>query len=118
MDFEGQGLASSGENEALAIIDTTTRFVTVIAMKGREASTFAPLFLDNIVFRHGAPRFVHCDEAPEFMSSLVKELLAVTETVLTTTLAHNARSNGVVEVFWRYWNRELSYWNNLILVVA
>jgi hypothetical protein len=105
MDFQGQGLASSGENEALAIIDTTTRFVTVIAMKGREASTFVPLFLDNIVFRHGAPRFLHCDEAPEFMSSLVKELLAVTETVLTTTLAHNARSNGVVEVFWRYWNR-------------
>ena len=105
MDFQGQGLATTGENEALAIIDTTTRYVTVVAMKGREAATLVPLFLDNIVFQHGAPRFLHCDEAPEFMSALVKELLAVTETVLTTTLAHNARSNGVVEVFWRFWNR-------------
>jgi hypothetical protein len=91
MDFQGQGLATTGENEALAIIDTTTRYVTVLAMKGRETTTLVPLFLDNVVFQHGAPRFLHCDEAPEFMSALVKELLAVTETVLTTTLAHNAR---------------------------
>ena len=24
---------------------------------------------------------------------------------MTTTKGHNARSNGIVEVFWRYWNR-------------
>jgi hypothetical protein len=105
MDFQGQGLALTGENEALGIIDTTTRYVTVIPMKGREASTFMPLFLDQIVFRHGPPATLHCDEAPEFMSNLVKELLQVTETILTTTLAHNARSNGCIEVFWRFWNR-------------
>jgi hypothetical protein len=23
----------------------------------------------------------------------------------TTTLGHNARSNGMIEVFWQYWNR-------------
>jgi hypothetical protein len=39
------------------------------------------------------------------MSNLVRELLEVIETVLTTTLGHNARSNGVIEVFWRDWNR-------------
>jgi hypothetical protein len=105
MDFQGQGLALTGENEALGIIDTTTRYVTVIPMKGREASTFMPLFLDRIVFCHGPRATLHCDEAPEFMSNLVKELLQVTETILTTTLAHNARSNGCIEVFWRFWNR-------------
>ncbi len=31
-------------------------------------------------------------------------LMDITETTLTTTLGHNARSNGVIEVFWRYWN--------------
>jgi hypothetical protein len=103
--FQGQGLALAGENEELGIIDTTTRYVTVIPMKGREASTFMPLFLDQIVFRHGPPATLHCDEAPDFMSNLVKELLQVTETILTTILAHNARSNGCIEVFWWYWNR-------------
>jgi hypothetical protein len=29
----------------------------------------------------------------------------ITETTLTTTMAHNARSNGIMEVFWRFWNR-------------
>jgi hypothetical protein len=105
IDFQGQGLSTSGHDEALAIIDTTTRYVTVIPMKGREAKTFLPLFLDNIVFRYGPPAILHCDEAPEFMSNLVKELLNVTETVLTTTMGHNARSIGVIEVFWRFWNR-------------
>jgi hypothetical protein len=104
MDFQGQGLSTTGHDEALAIIDTTTRYVTVIPMKGREAKTFMPLFLDNIVFRYGPPVILHCDEAPEFMSNLVKEFLNVSETILTTTMGHNARSNGVIEVFWRIWN--------------
>ncbi len=45
------------------------------------------------------------DEAPEFLSELMTALLEITETTMTTTLGHNARSNGVIEVFWRYWNR-------------
>lgn len=61
--------------------------------------------MDHIVFQHGPPSFLHSDEAPEFMSELLQALLEVTETALTTTLGHNARSNGVMEVFWRYWNR-------------
>ena len=97
--------ATSGHDEALGIIDTTTRYVTIIPMKGREAKAFMPHFLDNIVFRYGPPAVLHCDEAPEFMSNLVKELLDVSETILTTTMGHNARSNGVIEVFWRFWNR-------------
>jgi hypothetical protein len=31
--------------------------------------------------------------------------ISITETTLTTTLGHNARSNGIIEVFWRCWNR-------------
>jgi hypothetical protein len=71
MDFQGQGTALSGETEALAVIDTTARFVTVIALPDRRVQTFLPRFLDEIVFRHGPPAIVHCDEAPEFMSELL-----------------------------------------------
>jgi hypothetical protein len=96
MAFQGQGLALTGESEALAIIDTTTRFVTVIALPNRQVKTFVPQILDQIVFRHGPRAILHCDEAPEFMSELMKALLEITETTLTTTMAHNARS---IEVF-------------------
>jgi hypothetical protein len=105
MDFQGQGIAVTGETEALAIIDTTARFVTIIALPNRQVQTFLQPFLDEIVFRHGPPEILHCDEAPEFLSELMAALLDITETTLTTTLGHNARSNGIIEVFWRYWNR-------------
>ncbi len=68
-------------------------------------TTFVPDFLDRIVFQHGPPEFLHSDEAPEFMSALMLALSEITETTMTTTMGHNARSNGIAEVFWRYWNR-------------
>ena len=105
MDFQGQGTAITGEQEALGIIDTTTRFVTVIALPNRRVQTFLQPFMDHIVFRHGPPAILHCDEAPEFISEMLGALADITETAMTTTMAHNARSNGIIEVFWRYWNR-------------
>jgi hypothetical protein len=105
MDFQGQGLAISGETEALAVIDTTSRYVTVLCLKDREATTFIQPFLDRIVFIHGPPAVLHSDAAPEFMSEILKLLADALETDTTTTLGHNARGNSTVEVFWRYWNR-------------
>jgi hypothetical protein len=105
MNFQGQGTATTSETEALAIIDTTARFVTVIALQNRQVQAFLQPFLDEIVFRHGPPAVLHCDEAPEFMSELMAALLGITKTTLTTMLGHSARSNGVIEVFWWYWNR-------------
>ncbi len=39
------------------------------------------------------------------MSELLKAVANITETLITTTMGHNARSNGIIEVFWRFWNR-------------
>jgi hypothetical protein len=39
MDFQGQGEAETGEREALALIDPTSRYVVVLPLKDREAST-------------------------------------------------------------------------------
>jgi hypothetical protein len=102
MDFQGQGTASTG---VLGIIDTTSRFVTIIALPNRKVQSFIQPFLDQIVFRYGPPSILYCDEAPEFMSELLQTLMEVTETTLTTTMAHNARSNGIIIVWWRYWNQ-------------
>ncbi len=102
MDFQGQGTPLSGETAALAIIDTTARYVTILVLKNRQVQTFLQAFLDEIVFWHGPPAILHCDEAPELMSELMATLLEIPETTMTTTLGHNARSNGVIEVFWRY----------------
>jgi hypothetical protein len=42
MDFQGQGMATTGETEALAIIDSFTKTVSVLALPNREAHTLAP----------------------------------------------------------------------------
>ncbi len=86
MDFQGQGKATTGECEALGIIDTCTRYVTVIPLPSRQVQVFIPQFMDQFVFRHGPPDILHCDEAPEFMSELLKEVANITETLITTTM--------------------------------
>ncbi len=55
IDFQGQGTATTGETEALAIIDSFTKTVFVLALPNREAHTLAPRLLDEIFFRRGAP---------------------------------------------------------------
>jgi hypothetical protein len=104
MDFQGQGKADTGETEALGIIDTTARCVVVIPLQDREATTFLQPFLDRVYFIHGPPAVVHSDAAPEFLSEIFKMVAEATDTQTTTTMGHNAKANGVIEVFWRFWN--------------
>jgi transposase InsO family protein len=105
MDFQGQGSALTGETEALALIDPTSRYVVVIPLPNREAKTWLQPFLDRIVFTFGAPTTLHSDTAPEFLSEALALLAQAANIRTTTTLGHNARGNGTIEVFWRYWNR-------------
>jgi hypothetical protein len=109
MDFQGQGQAITGETEALAIIDSFTKTVSVLALPNREASTLLPPLLDEIFFRRGAPDVIHTDAAPEFMSELLAAITDATGTTRTTTCGHNAQSNGEVESWWRYWNRAMKF---------
>jgi hypothetical protein len=60
MDFQGQGQAmTTGETEALAIIDRFTKTVSVIAFPNREAATLGLRLLDGIFFRRDAPDILH-----------------------------------------------------------
>ena len=105
MDFQGQGKALTGEIEALAIIDATARYVVVIPLRDRSATTFIPPFLDQVIFRQGAPDILHSDAAQEFLSESLELLATAAHIETTTTLGHNAAGNSLIEVFWRYWNR-------------
>jgi hypothetical protein len=102
MDFQGQGTATTGETEALALIDPTSRYVVVIPLKDRQASTWLQPFLDRIVFTFGAPDVLHSDDAPEFISEALELLAKAADIKTTTTLGHNARGNATIEVWWRF----------------
>ncbi len=105
MDFQGQGTAATGETEVLALIDPTSRYVVVIPLKDRQASSWLQPFLDRTMFTFGAPYVLHSDDAPEFLSDALALLAKATDIKTTTTLGHNARGNATIEVWWRFWNR-------------
>jgi hypothetical protein len=105
MDFQGQGVAETGHCEALAIIDAAARYVVVIPLLDRSAENFIPRFLDEVVFKQGAPDILHSDAAQEFLSEALELMTTAANIETTTTLGHNAAGNSLVEVFWRYWNR-------------
>jgi hypothetical protein len=101
---ERDSKALTGETEALALIDPTSRYVVVIPLADREASTWLQPFLDRIV-EFGAPDMLHSDAAPQFLSEALDLLAQAADIRTTTTLGHNARGNGTIEVFWRFCNR-------------
>jgi hypothetical protein len=109
MDFQGQGLALTGETEALAIIDSFTKVVTLIPLPDRQAHTLVPKLLDAIYFTRGSPDIIHSDDAPEFLSELLTSIAAITGTCRTTTCGHNPQSNGEIESWWRFWNRAMKF---------
>jgi transposase InsO family protein len=109
MDFQGQGLALTGETEALAIMDSFTKTVTLIPLPDRQAQTLVPKLLDAIYFTRGSPDIIHSDDAPEFLSELMTSIAAITGTRRTTTCGHNPQSNGEIESWWRFWNRAMKF---------
>jgi hypothetical protein len=109
MDFQGQGLATTGETEALALIDSFTKTVLLIPLPDRKATTLVPRLLDELHFRHGSPDIIHSDDAPEFLSELMSTISNITGTQRTTTCGHNPQSNGEIESWWRFWNMSMRY---------
>ena len=109
MDFQGQGLATSGESEALALIDSFTKTVILIPLPDRQAPTLVPRLLDELHFRRGSPDVLHSDDAPEFLSELLAIIATITGTHRTSTCGHNPQSNGEIESWWRFWNRAMRY---------
>ena len=105
MDFQGQGQATTGEREALAIIDDFTKTVFVLALPDRTAETLTPHLLDEIYFRRGRPDIIHSDAAKEFLSKLFTAVAKTLHTAQTNTLGHNAQGNAELEQWWRFWNR-------------
>jgi hypothetical protein len=78
MDFQGQGLAMTGETEALALIDSFTKTVLLIPLPDRQASTIVPRLLDELHFRRGCPDILHSDDEPEFLSELMAAITSIT----------------------------------------
>ena len=66
--------SSEGNRFILSVIDHLTRFVILIAIPNKEATTVVRHLVDRVISVFGPPETLHSDQGTEFENQLVKEL--------------------------------------------
>ena len=73
-----------------------------------DAATVARVLLDEVVFRHGPFRELLCDNAAEFISDVVRELVQLLQAKQSTPVPYRPNMVGLVERFNRTWKDMVS----------
>ena len=90
---------TQGNTCILVVCDYFTKWVEAFALSDHKAPTVADVLLTEVFLRFGVPRFIHSDQAPEFMSELMTELYQLLEIQRTRTCPYRPQSDGLVERF-------------------
>jgi len=97
MDFHGLFKTKSGYDNVLGIIDLATKYLILIATKGREAAVVCHNLLYEVIARRGCPLLIHSDHAKEFISKAMTQLTQIIGCKATTTKGHNPQANATME---------------------
>ena len=87
-------MTTEGNTCALVICDYFTKWVEAFALVDHRASTVADVLVTELFLRFGVPRYIHSDQAPEFMSELMTELCQLPEVQRTRTCPYRPQSDG------------------------
>ena len=90
---------TEGNTCVLVICDYFTKWVEAFSLMDHRAMTVADVLVTEIFLRFGVPRYLHSDQAPEFMSELMTELCELLEVQRTRTTPYRPQSDGLVERF-------------------
>ena len=98
MDFLGPLPTTIRENKYLLVfIDHLTRYVEIIPVKNRLASTVAEALKHRIIARHSCPQVLISDNAQEFTSELLQKLCDFYDIKKVEITPWKPSSNGAVE---------------------
>ena len=106
-DYYAVKMNKFGYNNILGIIDLSTGYLVLKAVKGRSAANTAHTLFYEIVVRKGVPLRFHSDAAREFLSTAMSSLQNLLGIGKSDTLAHNPKSNAKIERVWEYVGRAL-----------
>ena len=109
-----------GNTCVLVICDYFTKWSEAFALEDHKAATVADVLVTEVFLKLGIPRFIHSDQAPEFMSELMTELHSLLEIQRTRTCPYRPQSDGLVERFNRtlidmlskFCNENLNDWDH------
>ena len=90
---------TEGNSCILVICDYFTKWVEAFDLPDHKAATVAGVLVTEIFLWFGVPRYLHSDQAPEFMSELMSELCTLLEIQRTRTTPYRPQSDELVERF-------------------
>jgi len=94
--------SARGTCACLTIVDLFTRWVIMVPMTDKKASTVANALYERLVLVYGVPENVHSDGGKEFEAEFAA-LLRVTRTGLSHSVPWYSPGNGQVEVMHKLW---------------
>ncbi|XP_020297845.1 uncharacterized protein LOC109862260 [Pseudomyrmex gracilis] len=86
--------SSSGNRYLLVVVDCFTKWVEAFSLKNVRASTFAEVFVSQVVSRFGVPLELHTDQGKNFESRLFQELSWLLGIKKTRTTAFHPQFDG------------------------
>lgn len=89
----------NGNTCVLVLCDYFTKWTEAFPLEDHQAATVADVLVTEVFLRFGVPRLIHSDQAPEFMSELMRELFQLLEIQQTRTCPYRPQSDGLVERF-------------------
>ena len=98
MDFKEMDPSHEGNRYALVLQDYLTKWPEVFAVPERTASTIAKCLCD-VIWRHGVPRKIIHDRAPEFLSELLQDTAELMGLKQLPTAGGHPQTDGLVERF-------------------
>jgi hypothetical protein len=88
----------SGKKFILCMMDALTKYVKLVPLKNKEATTVAKSIFDKWICHLGAPLDLMTDQGKEFCAKVSDDLFKRLGTTHLTTLLHHPHCNSQVEV--------------------
>ena len=91
--------SAKGNRFIVVITDYFTRWPEAFPVPHAQAPLVAKILVDQIVFTHGAPRYLMSDRGQNFLSKLIKETAQLLNIAKINTSGYRPQCNSVVERF-------------------
>ena len=92
-------LTVNGNKYVIVFMDYLTKWAEAFAIPDQRSETFARLFVDNIICRHGIPEELLSDRGANFLSDLILSICETFGVKKINTSGYHPRTDGLVEKF-------------------
>ncbi|HBK71150.1 MAG TPA: hypothetical protein DDZ39_05755 [Flavobacteriaceae bacterium] len=103
---------TKGNKYILVFSDYFTKWPEAKALPDQKAQTIAKVFIEDIIFKYGAPSKLITDQGTNFLSEVMSEVNEFFKIDKHTTSAYHPQSDGLVERFNRTLEQMLSAYTN------